>query len=1127
MKNVFIVTFVMFLAVVSKAGEVEKEFVFSNYQLEQQGDYQRVILDNTLQSGMHGQAVFPYVPVSLLLPPGEAAVSVEFYGEDEMILPGKHLLYPQQESQTLNDDTHHPFQKDENFYSTDTFFPSKASGKLITQYMNGYSFALTSFTPLRYNPATGELRLYRKVRIRILTQARDEAATALANLSSGEKVVKKVKRLAQNEKMITQYPPVFKSADDYQLLIITTDTYENSFEDLQAMYISRGIKSMVITKSYIVSNINGMDTQDKIRNYIIQEYQLHNIEYVLLGGDVELIPYRGFFCHVDSGSGYEDNGIPADLYYAGLDGNWNTDGDSHWGEPGEDDLLPEIGIGRFPFSNMTELNNLKHKSISYQNNPVQGEFTKPLLAGEFLYSSPDTWGKDYMELLVGFHDDNGYTTIGIPETNDIETLYEADNYWSGTDLRNKINGGKQFVHHVGHASETMVAHLSIGDITNSNFSGANGITHNYTFLQTHGCNCGSFDSDDCILEKMVTIQNFAAAVFGNSRYGWFNEGQTEGPAEHLHREMVDALYHEKLNHLGAAFVEAKTQTAPWVTAPGQWEEGALRWNFYDLNMLGDPALSLLTDEPISIETLYENTLPIGVNSLSVNVKSEGVAMEGFSCVLLKDNTISGLAITDDDGNAVINLETAFTSVGTAQLIVSGYNCLPTSYEVQIIPNEGPYVTMNEFSINDASGNNNGLADFGEPILLSIAAQNVGSQNVSGVTATLSSPDNYVNITDSTQAAGDITAGEMINLNDAFAFSIADDIADQHSIEFQIVFEGASKETWTSYFSIVANAPFFTIYELSIDDSGSGNGDGILDAGETADILISTINTGHAASDAITALLETSSEYLTINDGSFSNPGIGINDSMDAVFNVTAATATPSGTPAFVDYSILSGAYTNAETFTVVIGEVPVFLMQDGSLTLCAGKFYDTGGASGEYQNDEDLTLTFYPATENAMIKMNFQNFNIEGSYDFLYIHDGVNINAPQVSGSPFTGVTLPTEIIASNDAGAITVHFTSDYSVTSSGWYADVSCDVNSAVDDSPATNSFAVFPNPVSQILYFRSPVEGEINIFNLTGEKVFGRFVEKNILQAIDIHTLNSGLYFIELKTNTSNHIEKFQKI
>ena len=106
-----------------------------------------------------------------------------------------------------------------------------------------------------------------------------------------------------------------------------------------------------------------------------------------------------------------------------------------WGEIGEDDLLPDVSVARIPASNTSELNYLLNKIVSYQDNPVLNELDKPILAGEELWSNPQTWGGDYLDLLIGYHEDNGYTTEGIPIEDNIEKLYDRDlGYWSGSTL---------------------------------------------------------------------------------------------------------------------------------------------------------------------------------------------------------------------------------------------------------------------------------------------------------------------------------------------------------------------------------------------------------------------------------------------------------------------------------------------------------------------------------------------------------------------------------------------------------------------------------------------------------------------------------------------------------------------
>ena len=698
-KIIFLLLVFLCVYVNLNARVIEQTYYFDNYQITQVDNYQTISFTNTLLSGKTGEPVLPYQSISLLLPPGETAESIEIIGEDETAIPGNFTIYPQQFVRPNSEATGGEFVKDELIYSMTGAYPTQQTGEITTQFMNGYSIALSAFTPLKYFPASGEASFYKKVTIRINTQQDTKANNALANLTANKEVLKRVKRFVQNPDLVNLYPDKISSSDDYQLLIISPAQFEDELSSLIDLYSNRGLITKIISTDSIYSASSGQDSQEKIRNFIIQEYQNYNVEYVLLGGDVELIPYRGFYCHVQSSIVYEDDDIPADLYYSALDGTWNDNNNNLWGEIGEDDLLPDVSVARIPASNSTELNSLLNKVISYQNSPVLNELNKPLLAGEDLYSNPQTWGGDYLDLLIGYHEDNGYTTTGIPAEDNIEKLYDRDlSYWSGSTLISKINQGKSFIHHAGHSNTTYVMRLYSSDITNSNFSQVNGVIHNYTLVNTTGCDCGGFDHSDCIGEKMVNIQNFAVAFIGNSRYGWFNEGQTEGPSTHLQREFVNALYQDKLFRIGEAFLESKIQTAPWVNAPGQWEEGALRWCFYCNNVLGDPAMGIWTNEPIPIQVNY--SISPDTSSIDVSVTSEGNPAEGLTCAVLKDSVLYGVGITDTLGNATVSLEPPLTELGNAELVVSGYNCLPSSFSLMITSTEddgnkilAPYETM--------------------------------------------------------------------------------------------------------------------------------------------------------------------------------------------------------------------------------------------------------------------------------------------------------------------------------------------------------------------------------------------------------------------------------------------------
>jgi hypothetical protein len=608
MKKTFLFLFVCIIQVSLLAGNIEKTYFFDKYKITTTGIYQTFTFDNTQLAGLAGEPVLPYREIVLLLPPGEIAESLEVIGENITAVPGSFTLYPKQEVLPISKGPNGRFIKNEAVYQKDGSYPLTQTGHLSTQTLNGFTFALCTFTPVNYNPVHRTISFYEKVTIRVKTKSEPKVSASMSNYSPSENVLNRVRNFAQNPEKMSDYPRVNPLKTAYQQLIITPAVLQNEYQELITMYSAKNITTQVKTVEDINTSVSGTDLQEKIRNYIKDQYQNNSIEYVLLGGNDNYIPHRGFYCHVISGTGYDDWNIPADLYYSGMDGNYDLNGNQTYGEVADSaDLLPDVAVSRMPAVSVTELRHMLHKSVSYQINPVLGETPNPLLVGEYLYDAPLTFGGDYMNLLVDDHSDNGYFTHGIPSSsNDITRLYDTlislpNNVWSWdvNTLLNDINQGHSFIHHLGHASTNYVMRLTTWDVTNSNFSQVDGIAHNYQLLYTQGCDCGGFDQPDCIASKMMSIDNFLACGVFNSRYGWFDQGTTEGPSEHLQREFVNALYTDTLpdKHFGTAVMISKIKTAPWVNAPGEFEPGAQRWCHYDCNAFGDVALEIWTDAP--------------------------------------------------------------------------------------------------------------------------------------------------------------------------------------------------------------------------------------------------------------------------------------------------------------------------------------------------------------------------------------------------------------------------------------------------------------------------------------------------------------------------------------------------
>ncbi len=247
MKRLSLLLISVLIFTASYSGEVTKTYSFGNYKIENAGEYQLVHFDNSLNTGFTGEPSLPWFAVKLLLPPGEMAVSFTVSRQKEISIPGKYTLYPQQASRPISHGGSGIFQFNEDVYQSGKAYPAEAYGSISTEYLNGYSIALLNICPLIYLPADGQLSYYTEMTVTLKTEKIREAENALTMLSSTGRVLDKLNSFVQNTGMISAYPLKENRSDDYQLLIITPQTFENNFDNLSGMYLLRGIKTEVVT----------------------------------------------------------------------------------------------------------------------------------------------------------------------------------------------------------------------------------------------------------------------------------------------------------------------------------------------------------------------------------------------------------------------------------------------------------------------------------------------------------------------------------------------------------------------------------------------------------------------------------------------------------------------------------------------------------------------------------------------------------------------------------------------------------------------------------------------------------------------------------------------------------------
>ena len=1128
MKKFSLILFALMVSLFASAQTIEKTYYFGQPSISQIQGYEQIQFTDCMQSALAGQPSLPWQSVSLMLPQGTEAVSIEVELSDFQTMEGNHNLFPYQSARTYSDPVRRQFEKDEALYASKSVYPAQAYGKLSTQYLNGIGFAFSAFTPVQYVPGTGEVRYASKAIVRITTTASKADQSRKLWLNGGN--AERAKRLAQNPEMLQTYNDRGRTVGGYDLLVVTKQQYVASFDEYVSFYQARGLRTRVVDLETILSTMSGQDNAEKLRNYIIQEYEDNGIMLVNLGGDVPDIPYRGLYCYVTSGGGdKEDNDIPADLYYAALDGNWNDDGDNRWGEIGEDDLLPEIGIGRMCFSNQSELDNMLHKAMTYQAEPVLGEFHDVIMAGEHLYDDPESNGSQYLELLIGTHDDNGYTTTGIPEDYNFTRLYEEEGNWSGSLLRNAINQGTQYVHHDGHANTNYVAGWTNGDITNNNFSAVNGVDHNYTFFHTSGCICGDFSSD-CILERMTKIANFAVATFGNSRYGWFNEGQTEGPAIHLARETEDAYYNDRIPYGGMALRESKIETAPWVNAPGQWEEGALRWNFYDLNLMGDVAVSPWHDEPFTPEVSYASEILVGTTTMDVTV-SNGNGLKNFRCALFHGVDMIGVGYTDEDGNVTIEFAEPIDFVGEMSLVVTGCDAWPQSLPVLSIPGNCAYIVYQDYAISGGA-----QPDFGTSIALDMQLKNVGTVTANNITATLSTDCDYITITDATETIASIAGGATINLAEAFAMDIADNVPNMTKADFTLTCTDGN-DTWESKFAIRLYAPDFAVLGTVIEDS---DGNGHVDPGETVTAHITVKNAGMAAAPETMLDIICDLPEITFEQGSFPQGTVDADEEFTADFVFTLSETAELGVAYEIGFNVTSGAYSTNSSFVFAVGNI-IEDWESGDFsnfdwendpskpwTIVTENPYEGTycAKSGNIGNNQSSVLKILLDVQTQGEISFYRKVSSEEGYDALYFSIDTDLLGEWSGEVGWGKVTYP---ITPGQHQLYWAYNKDVYTISGSdcAWLDNIVFPPAETITITQeiVTNGMTIYPNPNHGQFSINLPEEDcDIMVFNSVGQQVYSQ--QAKGMTTLNLEGLNEGVYFVKVKSANAVNTLKFVK-
>jgi len=562
-------------------------------------------------------------------------------------------------------------------------------------------------------------------------------------------------------------------------------------------------------KVHVVSTSESGNSENSINNYISNAYYLweNPPEIVGLVGDVGG-SYNIACDYYEWGSGWNTYEGASDVKYTYIEGN---------------DLTPEVVIGRISADSSSDLNNIINKTIQYEKAQLQtdlGWFDRSALIGDPTQSGlscaiTNQWIK---ELMAHYDHTDVSVDLNGGSDNQLEDFLE-DNF----------NEGIMYYNYRG-------IYGSGGAYMPNN---GNGLSNGYytPFATVLTCGTGDYDYDDDSEDfiRVGSVQNPKGAV---GCVGISTTGTHTAYNNILDMGIYEGIYSNGVTYAGSATTSGRlAMYRTYPSNPGDCVGAFSAWT----NLMGDPALHLWTATPkdFSIQGLPSEIL-FGTNHLDLIItNSHGMLVEDARVTLLLGNDIVFESeYTNHLGEVSFNWDNL--EEGDLYVTVTKRNYRPLEQQVPVFGYGVDLCENLEFSASP------GDIDYS----ISICVEPIGDCG-EDMTATLRSSSDLVNI------INDTDLGLQLN----FMVDILEDAVYGDDLNLILELSDANNNYWEIYIPFLINSPKIDILDFLTSDIPS--------PGESVDVFIQIENTGNRGAYGVGAMLLSSSNLVTINNGNTS------------------------------------------------------------------------------------------------------------------------------------------------------------------------------------------------------------------------------------------------------------------
>ena len=693
-------------------------------------------------------------------------------------------------------------------YSQDQLFPSfqaQLDKPYIIRDWRGQNILVY---PFAYNPITKTLRVYTQMTLTMAKRSDNGDNQKAERKSNMIKMAPEIKamychRFINYEESTNKYPFV---PDEGEMLVICPPAYLDAMQPFVDWKNESGRPTTLVN----LSNIGGNNC-DQIKSFILSHYNNpeENLCYILLVGDYNDITPQSL------------GGGGSDIWFGQLEGN---------------DYYPEVFVGRFSVGSITDVQNQVAKVLYYERD--MGYDVTWLDKGIGIGSTEGAG--------VGHNGgESDYQHIEYIRDTLLHYTYDAvSQHYQGVGvgtnaamLSADFNNGVGICNYCNHGTQTS---WYVGSFNNNH---VNALVNDYKwpFIWSTACYNGQFNVN-CFAEAwMRATNNNTGAPTGaiGGMFSWIS--QPWQPPMTGQDEMVNILCEwRNADHFHHTFGGASLNGNMKILDLHPSDQGNTHNTWI---LFGDPSLLLRTDNPTYLNvTCQPEAIFLGQTSLYLTADAD----YAVATLSVDNNIIAHTTLINGEG--ALSFPTPEV-VGTAKLVVTSFNRVTEVRDIEIIPANGPFLSYDSFSINDA----NGQADCGETCSLDLTIKNIGNEPASNIQVSLSTDSPYIQITDNSGFIPSIDAQSTYTLPNEFEITVNEAISDGIQANFTITCSDGS-QTWTSHFRITLHAPAFSIVDFRPN--------GTVYPGESSELIIGIKNNGSSDAHDVQIQLYSSSSDLS-------------------------------------------------------------------------------------------------------------------------------------------------------------------------------------------------------------------------------------------------------------------------